>query len=59
MDNKFYCEICEISFLTWSTAKKHFQSKKHKDRQSMGRVELFLEKFAKHFKRTTDESGRI
>jgi len=51
MDRKFYCDTCGMSFLSWHEMKKHFQSKKHKDRFGVGRTELIIEKFAKCFKR--------
>jgi len=59
MDGKFRCNICGISFPSWSDMKKHFQSKEHKDKASMGNAELLMEKFLKYFKEPNNGSNKI
>lgn len=54
MAKQFYCDICEMTFLSGYEMAQHFRSKEHRDKASGGNLDSLIEKFVKGVKAAID-----
>jgi len=59
MSKKYYCDVCNTSFVSWPEMKEHFRTREHKNRSRSGRLGPLLDKFAKHFKELDNEPDKV